>query len=250
MSPCGRIVECLRSCYTADFVFYDGDPTRNKVIWYWVPDDRKFMPFGHSFGSRIYDRDELDEPTIGEQFSPVPWRGGQAPCPEPLKGLCGTEEEWERGLDADRDPVEAWPHTLIPKCCPLPLIGCCGGIAIGRFGFGACHMESTCDIYSPFGAVAPAFTNVPIQFVEDLLNGRGSSPNNTVAWTHYIDVAQGVVISDGVTRTASLNTLDYADGDEVRIPTGGGTRYVVVWVTLCDTEGTVVKRVFLMRHSP
>jgi len=110
-------------------------------------------------------------------------------------------------------------------------------------------MESTCDIYSPFGAAVPIATNVPCQFVQDLLNGRGTSPNNTVAWTHYIDVAEPVVINDGCTRTASLNTLNYLDGDEVRIPTGGSTRYVVVWVTLCDSEGTIVKRCYLMRSS-
>lgn len=110
-------------------------------------------------------------------------------------------------------------------------------------------MESTCDVYSPFGAGTPSATNVPCQFVEDLFKGRGTSPLNTVAWTHYIDVAEGVSILDGCTRTGTLNTLNYFDGDEVRIPSGGSARYVVVWVTLCDSEGTIVKRVYLMRHS-
>jgi hypothetical protein len=219
------------------------------VEWYFVPDDRETIPFPHAFGNAIYERDEEPESPIGEQFDPVPWRGGQPPCPEPSKGLCGTQAQWQRGLSTD-DPVPGvYPGTLVPRCCPPPLVGCCGGLVIGRMGFGACHMESTCDIYSPFGAAAPIATNVPCQFVSDLVSGRGSSPNNTVAWTHYIDVAEPVAIADGCTRTASLNTLNYLDGDEVRIPTGGSTRYVVVWVSLCDSEGTIVKRAYLMRSS-
>jgi len=110
-------------------------------------------------------------------------------------------------------------------------------------------MESTCDIYSPFGAGVPSAVNVPCQFVDDLFRGRGSSPINTVAWTHYIDVAEAVVIQDACFRTPTADTMNYFDGDEVRIPSGGGTRYVVVWVSLCDAEGTVVKRAYLMRHT-
>lgn len=110
-------------------------------------------------------------------------------------------------------------------------------------------MESTFDLYHPFGAAVPTAVNQPCQFVEDLFRGRGLYPTTTVNWTHYIDVAVGSTVVDGVTRTAALNTLNYADGDEIRIPTAGAARYVVVWVTLCDTEGTVVKRVYLMRHS-
>lgn len=229
--------------------FFHDSPATSKVIWYFVPDDREGMPFEHAFGSRIYDREEAIQPPIGERFAPVPWRGGQGPCPETNGGICGTESQWQFGASIEDPLPEVHPGTNIGKCCALSLLCCDGGLAIGRLGFGACHMQSTCDIYSPFGAAAPALSNVPIQFVEDLLNGRGSSPTTTVAWTHYIDLATSVQIVDGCTRTVSLNTIDYADGDEVRIPTGGAARYVVVWVTLCDVEGTIVKRAFLMRHS-
>lgn len=110
-------------------------------------------------------------------------------------------------------------------------------------------MESTFDLYKPFGAPAPTLVNQPCQFVEDLLNGRGTNPNNTVAWTHYCDVDGAVDVLDGCTRTAPLNTINYADGDELHIPSGSGIRYAVVWVTPCDREGVTVKRVYMMRHS-
>lgn len=110
-------------------------------------------------------------------------------------------------------------------------------------------MQSTFDLYQPFGAAVPTATNLPCQFVSDMPSGNVTIPSAVVAWTHYIDVAVAVSINDGCTRVAGLNTETYADGDEVRIPTGGSTRYVVVWVTLCDVESTVVKRCYLMRHA-
>lgn len=227
--------------------FRDSEESR-KVFWYFVPDDRPFMPFGSAFGSGLYDEVDIRQDQPGE-IGPREYYGGQPPCPSSASGLCGDQDQWTRGASIADPLPDVWPGTNLPKCCTPPLVGCCGGVAIGRLGFGACHMQTTCDIYSPFGAGAPSAVNVPCQFVDDLLNGRGTAPVNTVSWTHYIDVAQAVAIVDGCTRTAALDNLNYFDGDEVRIPTGGTARYVVVWVTLCDSEGTTVKRCYLLRHS-
>ena len=229
--------------------FFNDSSEERDVYWYFVPDDHKVIPFVHAFGSRVYDRDEQAQGIIGERFEPVTWRGGQPPCPEPADGLCGTEDQWKNGISIESESVDVWPGTNIPKCCKPPLVGACGGLAIGFKGFGVCHMDSTCDVYSPFGAAAPNATNVPCQFVSDFPTGNRILPSSTPAWTHYIDVAEAVVIIDGCNRTEPLNTINYNDGDEVRIPTGGAARYVVVWVTMCDTEGTTVKRVYLMRHA-
>lgn len=219
----------------------------HKVLWYFVDDEALFMPFAHAFGSQLYMEFDDDLKGPGE-VGPRPYYGGQKPCPTTTGGLCGDRDQWLYGArKADPKPLP-WGKSTMPVCCNPPY-GSCGGIAIGRLGFGACHMESTCDIYSPFGAANPTSVNVPCQFVEDLFKGRGTSPINTVAWTHYIDVAEAVSILDGCTRTATLNTQNYFDGDEVRIPTGGSMRFVVVWVTLCDAEGVTVKRCYLMRHS-
>jgi len=230
--------------------FYRGRPDLlTTVEWFWVDDATESIPWAHQFGSRVYELDGAEGPeeALGERYTPRPWRGGQKPCPTPAGGLCGTEEQWGNGLTA-ADAVNAThPGTSVPVCCDGPLVGSCGGLAIGRAGFGACHMQSTYDSYRPFASGIPVVVNQPCQFVEDLFRGRGTSPNNTVAWTHYIDVAEADDVIDGMTRTAMVNTLNYFDGDEVRIPSGGSTIYVVVWVTLCDSEGTTVKRVYLMR---
>ncbi len=111
-------------------------------------------------------------------------------------------------------------------------------------------LTTTCDIYKPFGAATPTTANVPCRLVADLYRGRGTSPNNTVAWTHFVDVQDTVDIDDACDRTAALNTINYNDGDELRIPSGGSARYVVVWVEMRNT-GTAnqYKRVYLMRHA-
>jgi len=249
VNPCGRIVDVLRSCYTAEMRFFKDSPKKTRVHWYAVPDTAEVIPWAHSFASRIYERDDEPQEAIGELYAPTPWRACSPPCPTTSGGLCGDEAAWQFGVSVAAVVPPPYPNTNVPTCCAQPLVGSCGGMALGRAGFGACHMESTCDIYSPFGAAAPSATNVACQFVQDLAVGRGTAPVNTVSWTHYIDVAEGVSIVDGCTRTPSLDNINYFDGDEVRIPTGGATRYVVVWVTLCDTEGTVVKRCYLLRHS-
>ena len=46
------------------------------------------------------------------------------------------------------------------------------------------------------------------------------------------------------------STITYADGDEVRIPSGASTRFVVVWVEKVDV-GTPreFKRAYLLRNT-
>jgi hypothetical protein len=228
--------------------FYNDSEKQLVVNWYGVPDDTPVMPFPHMFGSRIYERlDEVQE-DLGERFKPAIWRGCHVPCGTWNGGLCGSEAQWQRGTSILAPLVSVIPGTNIPECCDTPTGIFCGGEAYGD-GSEKCHMEETFDSYQPFGAASPSNENLPCVLVSDLEAGRGESPNNTVAWTHYMDVDSAVNILDGCTRTAALNTQNYADGDEVRIPTGGVARYVVVWVTLCDSDSGTVKRVYMMRHS-
>jgi hypothetical protein len=110
-------------------------------------------------------------------------------------------------------------------------------------------MQSTFDWYSPWNAALPSGVNLACQFVQDMPAGNRPGGTSIVAWSHYIDIDPTISVADACTRTGSLNTQNYADGDEVRIPTGGTARYVVVWVTPCDVEGTVVHRCYLMRNN-
>ena len=53
-----------------------------------------------------------------------------------------------------------------------------------------------------------------------------------------------------VAGRAALNSVVYQDGDEVRVPNGSGSRYVVVWVEL-HNRGTPqqFKRAYLLRDT-
>ncbi len=206
------------------------------------------MPFAHMYGSRIYERDEEEQEMLGELFTPTKWRGCNEPCPCAAGGLTGSEEQWQQGTSI-HDPLPAcFPGSNVPLKCDALIMLVCGGVAYGDQPK-SCHMEETFDCYSPFGAASPILVNEPCVFVQDLFSGRGEETTSTVSWTHYIDIDSGLTVLDGCTRTDSLNTQNYSDGDEIRIPSGGVARYVVVWVTFCSTDAGTVKRVYLMRHS-
>ena len=94
-------------------------------------------------------------------------------------------------------------------------------------------VPSTCDVYRPFGAGSPTYTNVPCRLVGDFARSRvaAASPD----WTHYLVLDLAADIRDGCTRTAGSAAITYADGDEVRLSDGSGTpRFVVVWVETVD----------------
>ena|SRR5437867_2854512 len=112
------------------------------------------------------------------------------------------------------------------------------------------HLTTTCDIYRPFGAGSPTTTAVACRLVTDLAGGRGVGANGSVIWTEYLDVDDTADIRDGCTRLAGGDSVIYADGDEVRIPNGSGSRYVVVWVELVN-RGTSrqFKRAYLVRDT-
>jgi hypothetical protein len=114
----------------------------------------------------------------------------------------------------------------------------------------ASHLTTTCDIYRPFGAGSPTTTGVACRLVVDLAGGRGVGANGSVIWTHFIELQDTVDVRDGCTRLAGSDSVVYADGDEVRIPNGSGTRYVVVWVELVN-RGTAqqFKRAYLVRDT-
>jgi hypothetical protein len=112
------------------------------------------------------------------------------------------------------------------------------------------QLSTTCDIYRPFGAGAPTTTGVACRLVPDIVVGRGPAAGGFLVWSHYIDVNDTVDIRDGCSRIAGAMAVQYADGDEVRIPNASGSRYVVVWVQLIN-RGTPAqfKRAYLFRDT-
>lgn len=111
------------------------------------------------------------------------------------------------------------------------------------------QLTTTCDIYRPFGAGSPTTTGVPCRLVPDLARGRAGFAG-MVAWTHYIDLEDDVDVRDACSRLGGADSIQFADGDEVRIPNASGSRYVVVWVEVIN-RGTArqFKRAYLLRDT-
>lgn len=131
MSPCGRIVDVLRSCYRADMQPYRDSNGKKRVVWYFVGPDNPPMPWASAFTSRVYDRKDEPPLPIGEQYAPVPWRGGLPPYNPPGPGLCGTREQWENGCHTS-DPIpDNYPDSHVPICCGPPKQIPRGGIGYG-----------------------------------------------------------------------------------------------------------------------
>lgn len=124
--------------------FFRNDPLRLvNVQWYFVPDDRPALPYPTAFASRIYDREDEIEPSIGERYSPVPWRGGLPPRAVSDGGLCGSALAWQYGVDYPFPPFSTFPGSGIPTCCNPPVETAIGGvIASGGLFVPAC-CEST-----------------------------------------------------------------------------------------------------------
>jgi len=106
-------------------------------------------------------------------------------------------------------------------------------------------LTTTCDIYRPFGAGSPTTSNVPCR-----LTPRAAEAVSESDCTHTLDVQPGVDIRDGCTRSAGSSAMTYADGDEVRVPSGGSTRYVVVRVDVVNRGAPAqFQRAYLLRHA-
>jgi hypothetical protein len=111
-------------------------------------------------------------------------------------------------------------------------------------------LQSTCDVYRPFGAGSPTHTNLACRLVADFARGRMAA-GGVPEWTHIVEMAADADVLDGCTRSTGASTPTYADGDELRIAIGSSTpRFVVVWVETVDLGSPLeFKRAYLLRHS-
>lgn len=109
-------------------------------------------------------------------------------------------------------------------------------------------LTTTCDIYRPFGAGSPTSTGVACRISPAPL---GTTKPDELSWSHTLDFQPGVDVRDATTRGSGTADRAFADGDEVRVPSGGSTRYVVVWVEVV-ARGTPMQflRAYLLRHVP
>jgi len=134
------MVDYIRAAYTVDVRFFRDSPaTSRKIQWSFVAENTPGMPWAHAFGSRTWDLEEEEEPLVGELDGPRAWRGGTPPFPLPIvgplgidnMGICGTEEQWQRGASIN-DPIPAnYLNTAVPRCCKRPPLYARGGVAVG-----------------------------------------------------------------------------------------------------------------------
>jgi len=116
-------MDYLRSCYTVDMVFRDGDPPR-KVQWYFT-DDAKAWPFMHAFASANWVSKEVVSGDLGEQPGPRVWVNGSRPInagagDDKAVECAGLRKEWfQTGLPIGEDGGP-WDVDGLPECCTNP----------------------------------------------------------------------------------------------------------------------------------
>lgn len=120
-SPCGLVVQNLRSCYETDARPFRDDETVIRLRWYFVPDGTPQLPFGTIFTSLAW----LDEPEGDSEIGEVPgadrqWTNGDIPSPAlPGDHPCGTADDFAQGgLIGNAGILTAGLGT--PICCFTP----------------------------------------------------------------------------------------------------------------------------------
>lgn len=116
--------------------------------------------------------------------------------------------------------------------------------AAGQTGY-----PTTFSVRRPFGDATANSQDNACRITDQIDEGRPALAGQLM-WSHYIDFEVEIDVRDGATRTAGTDALTYADGDEVRIPSESGHRYVVVFVSMmAQGSARQWKRAYLLRHT-
>jgi len=122
LNPCGLVMDFLRSCYSCEMVFREGDQPI-PVDWYFVDDNAQAFPGFHSFGSANWVNRQSEAGALGEQPGPRPWRDGSKPINAgtgntfALQCASNVDPEWWRtGIPSGE---ESGPYNAegLPECC-------------------------------------------------------------------------------------------------------------------------------------
>lgn len=118
MTPCGKIVDYLRTCYSTKFRFFPGDLTRESdVTWYRPAPGAELLGVYNRFSSSVYSppMTPASSPQIGEIIGhPRTYYDGAQIGSYPGTGGCTTAAKWLNGspgpgADFDQD-----------ACCAIP----------------------------------------------------------------------------------------------------------------------------------
>lgn len=181
-------MDLLRSCYTTQFRFHDGQIPQD-VTWYRAAASAQFFPKPHAYASRIWDTED-DWGPVGEvRPAPRPWSNGARPrCAIGRLTFLGTFAQYsgeESGVTAAGEPMTG---SGIPGACCCSQDGAvvssqdtidsvvvqgCGGLALGdpAAPFDPCIPYPTLYAHCDPGAACTAVAGKTIPCVFDPYSG-------------------------------------------------------------------------------
>jgi hypothetical protein len=117
-SPCGCVVDLLRSCYTTKMSFFPNRPDLlTPVRWFFTDPGAAVLPFPTKFASGNWAEQKWTWPGVGEVLPrDRRWKNGANFDGEPGLVWCGTPEQFFNG---DTYPPPPFPRTSngAPYCC-------------------------------------------------------------------------------------------------------------------------------------
>lgn len=122
LSPCGYVMDLVRSTYRTLAQLGDGQDSRVILDWHRADPGAPTFPIPHLYGSLNWVGNEPVVGDVGEVVgAPRLWTEG-APFGWPLPDhFCGTEEQWEEGIgEEEPEEIEVDPETGRPVCCEGP----------------------------------------------------------------------------------------------------------------------------------
>ncbi len=130
MSPCGKIVDYLRSCYSTKFRFFPDDLTReSEVTWYRPAPGAQLLGYYNRFSSSVYSKpmSPAEDPQVGEIIGePHVWYNGAALSSFPGDHSCTNAIKWVEGSPG---PGADFDETT---CCTVPAV-CAGALLCDTF---------------------------------------------------------------------------------------------------------------------
>lgn len=218
VSPCGLVVERMRSAYTTRVRFYADTDADTEVTWYRVPDGTPCLPLATLFGSANWEQPNGPRSGMafgyvgqGEQLSADrPWRNGSAPFGPgtPPGHFCGTPEQWLGDLVLSRDGTAPVDGAGRPLCCgfvpPPPADPCpnCSGSSRASYLVTCAVPISAAHAVARLGGLqrVDRVTGFPC-----LWRGPLNVPTPAIQW--QISVSAGSLLDVGYRRGATLNAL-------------------------------------------
>jgi len=108
--------------YSVPARLWKGLPDTQVIQWYEVPWERSTVNRTSFLFPRNWDLDEWFDSPLGELETPRVYCKGPAPYPVVAgKRPCGEEQQWREGESSINPPL-LWPGSLVPRCCPEPII--------------------------------------------------------------------------------------------------------------------------------